>query len=205
MSTPTPAAKYLRRARFLLSVPILDVLPPDLGCEVAFLGRSNAGKSTAINTLVDQRALARTSKTPGRTRELVVFEVEPGRRLVDLPGYGHAAASREQRARWPELIWTYLSQRRALCGLVLLMDARRPFTELDRALLEWLGRRELPLLVLLSKADQIARAAAQTAVERVQSDLAGTHRAVQVEAFSARTGQGVEQARARVHAWLTGD
>jgi GTP-binding protein len=204
MSTLTPAAKFLRRARFLRSVPSIDVLPPDQGREVAFLGRSNAGKSTAINALVDQRGLARTSKTPGRTRELVLFEIEPGRRLVDLPGYGHAAVGRAQRAHWPELIWTYLEQRRSLCGLVLLMDVRRPLTELDRALLELLDRRALPLLVLLSKADQIARSAALAAVASVRETLADAPGSVRVEAFSAQARWGIESARAEVHAWLSG-
>ena len=134
------AAPDYRQARFLTSVASIRSLPADTGREVAFAGRSNAGKSSAINTLTGRRHLARTSRTPGRTRLINYFELDERRRLVDLPGYGYAKAPRSMTREWGKLVGKYLEARESLAGVVMLMDIRHPFTELDMTLFEWCSR-----------------------------------------------------------------
>ena len=156
------------QAQFLLSAADPQHFPPDTGAEVAFAGRSNAGKSTAINVLVGHHRLARTSKTPGRTRLLNFFTLAPGQRLVDLPGYGYASASVAERNSWARMI-NALAGRESLRGLVLLMDSRRGVLEGDEALIAWAGAASCPVYVLLSKADKLTRnelAKASAAVRR---------------------------------------
>lgn len=193
---------YWRNIRFLRGVNALNQLPPDTGREVAFAGRSNAGKSSAINRLADQRGLARVSKTPGRTQLLNFFAVKPERHLVDLPGYGYARVPDAIRRHWGELLKRYLHERAALQGLVLLMDIRHPLTETDRQLLDSCAARALSAHVLLTKADKLSRGAASAALAQLKRALAANYPGTTAQLFSALTGQGLDQARSRLHDWL---
>jgi GTP-binding protein len=186
-------------ARFLLSAAAAAQFPPDQGAEVAIAGRSNCGKSSAINAVTGRRALARTSKTPGRTRLLNFFELAPGARLIDLPGYGYAAGPPTDRVQWARLI-DALAERRSLRGLLLVVDSRRGLSQADQQLLDWASGFALPVHVLLSKVDQLARAAAHAALTAAQQRL-GQRASVQL--FSAHAGTGMEAARAQLDAWLT--
>lgn len=189
------------QAHFLTSAAALSGLPPDEGREVAFVGRSNAGKSSAINRLCARRALARTSSTPGRTRLLNFFglDEDAGRRLVDLPGYGYAKAPKSEQAKWARLIEDYLAARRSLGGLVLLADSRHALKPGDEQLLEWSRASELPTLVLLTKADKLSRNAQARAIAQANSRLPANARPL---AFSAVTGLGLDAARAWIAARL---
>ena len=171
--------------------------PADTGREVAFVGRSNSGKSTAVNALTGARKLARVSKTPGRTQLLNFFSLGEDRRLVDLPGYGFARVTPETQARWQHALETYLGARASLVGLVVTMDIRRGVTELDARLLRWLQPRELPLAVLLTKADKLTRSEGLLQERRVAAELGP---AASVVRFSAPTGEGVTDALR----WLNG-
>jgi GTP-binding protein len=197
----TAAIRY-RTVRFLDSVNSLAQLPPDTGREVAFAGRSNAGKSSALNVLTGQRQLARVSKTPGRTQLLNFFQVEPERYLVDLPGYGYAQVPDAIRRHWRLLLERYLRERLALRGLMLLMDIRHPLTVLDRQLLDGCAHRQLPAHVLLTKADKLGRGAARTALQQVQKTLKTDYPRTSAQLFSAPTGLGVDEAHARLDEWL---
>ncbi len=186
------------RAALLLSAANARHFPPDQGAEVAFAGRSNAGKSSAINAISGRRALARTSKTPGRTRLLNFFELTPGCRIVDLPGFGYAAAGPEERASW-ESMTTALSQRASLRGLFLIIDSRRGVLERDEELLAWAGAANCPVHVLLSKSDKLKRAELARTLSAAAIALAGRATA---QAFSAVDGTGLEQARKQLHQWF---
>ncbi|HTP39660.1 MAG TPA: ribosome biogenesis GTP-binding protein YihA/YsxC [Steroidobacteraceae bacterium] len=183
-------------ARFLLSVGPSAQFPPDEGREVAAAGRSNAGKSSALNSIAGRRSLARTSKTPGRTRLLNYFELADGQRLVDLPGYGYADAGPAERADWARLIEA-LSQRASLAGLLLIVDVRRGLQEGDFGLLDWAGG--LPVQVLLSKCDKLTRSQQQKALADARAQL--QNRAA-VQLFSAVSGEGVTEARGVLDRWL---
>lgn len=186
------------QADLLLSAAHARHFPPDQGAEVAIAGRSNAGKSSAINALTGRRALARTSKTPGRTRLLNFFELTPGCRIVDLPGYGYSAASAEERASW-EAMTTALSQRTALRGLMLVIDSRRGVLAADEELVAWAAAVDCPVHVLLSKADKLKRAELTRTLGAAQQKLAGR---ATVQGFSAIDGTGLEQARTQLNQWL---
>jgi GTP-binding protein len=175
--------------------------PPDIGREVAFVGRSNSGKSTALNLLTDARKLARVSKTPGRTQLVNFFTVAPERRLVDLPGYGFARVAPQTQARWRKLLETYLAERQALTALVVTVDIRRGLTRLDEQLLRWLEPRALNLGILLTKADKIGRGAALGREREVRAALPEGAR---VARFSAIDRQGVETAKRWLAEWLAG-
>lgn len=189
--------------RFLTSANRLGQLPPDQGVEVAVAGRSNAGKSSAINAITQRKGLARTSKSPGATRLLNFFELQPGRRLVDLPGYGFARVSGEMREHWGTLLRGYFARRESLRGTVIVMDVRHPLTEHDLAMLALASGRGLPVHVLLTKADKLGRGAAAGALQAVRRKLPrdGT---VTVQIFSAHAGDGVAEARAALEALLDG-
>ncbi|MBS1225671.1 MAG: YihA family ribosome biosis GTP-binding protein [Proteobacteria bacterium] len=202
MPAVAPAAIRYRAAHFLNSVNSLAQLPPDTGREVAFAGRSNAGKSSALNVLTGQRQLARVSKTPGRTQLLNFFQVEPERYLVDLPGYGYAQVPDAIRRHWRLLLERYLRERLALRGLMLLMDIRHPLTPLDRQLLDGCAHRQLPAHILLTKADKLGRGAAQTALQQVQKALKRDYPLTSAQLFSAPTALGVDEAHARLDEWL---
>ncbi len=186
----------LNHTRFLISAAQLHQLPADEGAEIAFAGRSNAGKSSALNTLTGQRNLARTSKTPGRTQLINCFALDPQRRLVDLPGYGYAQVALTLRQQWGELIAAYLERRLSLRALVLLMDVRHPLTALDVQLLElWLMTGK-PCHVLLTKADKLSRGAGLQVLMRARKAV--DEELVSWQLFSATTGVGLEEARARI-------
>lgn len=204
MVNPTPAAKQLAKSAFMLSAPNLDALPADEGTEVAFAGRSNSGKSTALNRLCQQRQLARASKTPGRTQLLNCFAVEPGQRLVDLPGYGYAKVPEAMRRDWGARIAEYFAFRDSLFGLVLLVDSRHGLRDLDAQLLAYAARKPLPTLILLSKSDKLARNAQIKAAREARDILARCHPAAEVLMFSAQTGMGVTEAQQWVMDRLTG-
>ena len=191
--------KRYRTSVYLLSAHQLAQLPPDTGKEVVFAGRSNAGKSSVINALAGQKGLARTSRQPGRTRQINFFAIDGDTRLVDLPGYGYARAPVPLRQHWGELINAYLEQRRCLAGLVLIVDIRRGLTELDRQLLAWCENKTLPVHVLLNKSDKLSRGNARQARDSVAGNL-GENSSVQL--FSAAKKQGLEDLCLALDAWL---
>ena len=170
--------------------------------EVAFAGRSNAGKSSALNATVGVRSLARTSKTPGRTREVNFFGLDEGRRVVDLPGYGYARVSEAQRRRWEQTVAQYLEGRRCLRGIVLVMDVRHPFTDFDRQFLDWCQDLELSVHGLLTKADKLSRSRARAALLAACQHPAVRGGDISMQLFSAQKRQGVETLQARLASWL---
>lgn len=195
-----------QRARLQTVAARLRDAPPDLGFEVAFAGRSNAGKSSAINTICHQNRLAKTSKTPGRTQQLVFFRLDDERRLVDLPGYGFARVSRAMKADWQALMGRYLERRRCLRGLVVVMDIRHPLTETDRRMLAWGVASGRPMRVLLTKADKLSRAAARRTLARVKRAIAeaalNSEVRVDVQTFSATSRLGLTGAHVQLAQWL---
>jgi GTP-binding protein len=193
----------LERARYLLAAHIPRQLPDDVGFEVAFAGRSNAGKSTALNALTRQNALARVSKTPGRTQQLVFFEVAPDKYLVDLPGYGYAKVPHELKDHWQAFLDRYFRTRESLKGLVVVMDIRHPLKDYDRHMLAYAVERGLPAHALLTKADKLGRGQQANALQAVGKELATRFGdTVSVQTFSGESKQGVDQAREVVNAWL---
>jgi GTP-binding protein len=196
-----PPANPLAGARFLTSAAQLSQLPEGDRPELAFAGRSNAGKSSALNALCGQRQLARVSKTPGRTQLLNFFELAEGR-LVDLPGYGFARAPRDLRDAWGELIEGYLSSRRCLRGLVMVMDARHPLTPFDRMMLGWSRAQGLPCHVLLTKADKLASGAQRRTLREVADALPALHERATAQLFSSTDRTGVDDARELLAAWF---
>ncbi|QGM22428.1 YihA family ribosome biogenesis GTP-binding protein [Spiribacter sp. 2438] len=207
-----------RRTQFLLSAPEPEQLPADLGAEVAFAGRSNAGKSSALNAITDQRSLARVSKTPGRTQAINVFPVGDRHsasvedrhfpaaeyRLIDLPGYGYAKAPEALRRHWQRALPAYLEGRQSLRGLVVIMDIRHPLGPLDEQMLAWANAAELPVHVLLSKADKLRRGPAGNTLQRVLPAMRAICPASTAQLFSATNRQGVDAARRKLDEWLLG-
>jgi GTP-binding protein len=190
------------QARFLTSAAKPGDFPPEAGPELAFAGRSNVGKSSAINALTGRKRLAFFSKTPGRTQTINFFDLGGRARLADLPGYGHAAAPHSLRASWDALIGGYLTGRRSLAAVVVLTDARRPLTANDRHFLEWLRPVGASRLVLLSKADKLSRAERVQALSSTRSALDAAATTSEVMLFSSKSGEGVEEARALLEGWL---
>lgn len=190
------------RTRFLTSATGLHDLPPDNALEVAFAGRSNSGKSSALNAITARKALARTSKTPGRTRLINVFEVLPGRHLVDLPGYGYAKVAAKVQQHWGEMLAALLMGRGSLQGLVLLMDVRHPLTDLDQQMLFCCRSRRLPVHILLTKADKLSRGRAATVLQSVRERVRSENYAATAQLFSAPARLGVEGARQQLDSWL---
>ncbi|MEX2366218.1 MAG: ribosome biogenesis GTP-binding protein YihA/YsxC [Pseudohongiellaceae bacterium] len=191
-----------RKARFLISSPTLARCPPDEGREVAFLGRSNAGKSSAINTLTEQKGLARTSKTPGRTQLLNFFEIEPGKNLVDLPGFGYAKVPDRVKIQWQKELELYLQERQALQGLVLLMDIRHSFREFDLMMLDWAQKSAMPLHILLTKADKLKKGAAKTELLKARQRLEQFGDLASVQLFSSLNHEGVRELKQLLNRWL---
>ena len=167
MKKPNP----FRVARYVLSAHHLRQLPADQGIEVAIAGRSNAGKSSAINTFTDQKSLARTSKTPGRTQQIVIFELDEARRIADLPGYGYAKVPLKLKQHWRAVMEGYFRTRRSLRGVILVMDIRHPMREFDTQMLEWCTAAKVPCHLLLTKADKLKRGPAKSTLLKVQRDL----------------------------------
>lgn len=188
------ALAWLRHAEFLMSAPKLNLCVEDTGYEVAFAGRSNAGKSSAINALTHQKQLARASKTPGRTQMINFFQLgNSEQRLVDLPGYGYAAVPEQMKKVWQKELENYLSYRQSLQGLILLMDIRHPLQEFDRMLLEWSYSRQLFIHVLLTKADKLNRGPAHKALEEVRLALKKMKVQCSVQLFSSLNKQGLAE------------
>jgi GTP-binding protein len=181
------------QAKFMTSSPSLKGTPPDSGKEIAFAGRSNAGKSSAINTLTRQNSLARTSKTPGRTQMLNFFEINNQQRFVDLPGYGYAKVPLDVKNQWHQLMEIYLTKRQSLCAIILVMDVRHPLTDFDWQMVEWCQYAGLPLHILLTKADKLTYGAAKNTLLQVQRELKDINIPVTVQLFSALKKNGVEE------------
>jgi len=181
------------QAKFINSSPHLKDTPPDQGREVAFAGRSNAGKSSAINTLTRQNALARISKTPGRTQMLNFFEINAQQRFVDLPGYGYAKVPVAVKKKWHELMEIYLTRRKSLCAIILVMDVRNPLTEFDWQMVEWCRHTGLPLHILLTKADKLTYGAAKNTLLQVQRELKDINFPLTIQLFSALKKTGIDE------------
>jgi len=193
--------RFYRQARFLISAGKVKQFPHD-GSEVAFAGRSNAGKSSAINTLCDNKGLARTSKTPGRTRLVNFFELDEQRRLVDLPGYGFAKVPLAIKNEWQKLMTQYLSEQRALNGLVVIMDIRHPLNDYDWQMLEWCDHFQLPAHILLAKADKIKRGAQQNSKLQTQKKLNDAGINASVQTFSSLKKAGLDELVTKLNDWL---
>jgi GTP-binding protein len=187
---------------FVTSAPDIRHLPADSGIEVAFAGRSNAGKSSALNTLTNQRNLARTSKTPGRTQLINLFEVAEGKRLVDLPGYGYAEVPEEMKRKWQQALGEYLQMRHCLQGLVVLMDIRHPMKDLDQQMVAWAVDSHIPVLVLLTKADKLASGARKKQLNLVREAAIAFNGDVEVEIFSSLKKMGVDKLRNKLDSWF---
>lgn len=190
------------QAEFIASVGKLSELPPEGVPELVFAGRSNVGKSSAINALAGRRRLAFFSKTPGRTQTINFYDLGGRARLVDLPGYGYARVPQSVRAQWDALVGGYLRDRASLAGVVVIMDSRHPFMPHDLAMLRWLAPLGVPLVVLLSKADKLSRVECRAALPAAQRRLALTGMKGEVLLFSSPSGEGVEQLRAMLERWL---
>ena len=192
------------RASFSQSAPSIRECPPETGVEVAFAGRSNAGKSSAINALTNNSKLARTSKTPGRTQLINFFSLSDTQRLVDLPGYGYAKVSREMKEQWQRHLSEYLRERQSLKGLVLLMDIRHPLQEFDTTMINWAAEANMPVHILLTKADKLSRGPANTVRLDVLKYLkqSGLEELVTAQCFSALKNTGIDELKAKLQSWL---
>ena len=187
-----------RQARYVISAHKLKQLPDDSGMEVAFAGRSNAGKSSAINRLTDQNSLARTSKTPGRTQQIVIFDIDEHRRIADLPGYGYAKVPAKLRAHWRHVLQQYFIRRSCLRGVVLVMDIRHPLRPFDEDMLNWCESSDVPCHVLLTKADKLKRGPAQATLLKVRKSLPVGATA---QVFSAKSRDGLLELIRHLNAW----
>lgn len=191
-----------QNAEFYISAHDLKDLPPPSGLEVAFAGRSNAGKSSALNTLANHNRLAFVSKQPGRTQLINFFTLGQDRHLVDLPGYGYAKVPEHMRKHWQNVLSSYLMERSSLCGLVLVMDCRHPLTPLDRQMLDWFSYNAKPVHVLLTKSDKLSRNEANQTLMRVRKELVATWGECSIQLFSSLKKQGVEEAEKVIGSWL---
>ncbi|MGJ0429244.1 ribosome biogenesis GTP-binding protein YihA/YsxC [Methylobacter sp.] len=181
------------QTKFINSSPHIRNAPVDQGLEVAFAGRSNAGKSSAINTVTQQNALARISKTPGRTQMLNFFEINADLRFVDLPGYGYAKVPVDVKKKWHEMMEHYLTHRKSLCGIILVMDVRHPLTEFDWQMVEWCQHTHLPLHILLTKADKLAYGAAKNTLLQVRKELKDVSSPLTIQLFSSLKKTGIDE------------
>ncbi len=193
---------HYNQATFLLSAPSMAELPSDTGIEVAFIGRSNAGKSSAMNTITGIKGLARTSKTPGRTQTMNLFGLDERRRLVDLPGYGYAKVPLAVKQRWQKVLHEYLERRVSLAGLVLVMDIRHPLKETDQQYIEWATIAEVPVHILLTKSDKLSRGAALDTLQQVRNALQRYGELVSTQLFSAHDRTGLEEAILQLDNWF---
>ena len=193
---------YFTKAKFLMSAPDIGHLKQDGGIEVAFAGRSNAGKSSALNSLTRQKSLARTSKTPGRTQMINIFELDEHRRLVDLPGYGFAQVPLAMKKKWQKSLGEYLQKREQLRGLVVLMDIRHPFKDLDQELIHWAVSAELPVLALLTKSDKLKSGKRKAQLLMAREAAMAFCGDVTVHTFSSLNKQGLPELEQVLTAWL---
>jgi len=194
--------RWYQKLEYLLTAHKLGHCPEDSGVEIVFAGRSNAGKSSAINAIAGRRGLARTSKTPGRTRQLIYFECGPQARVVDLPGYGYAKVAADVQLQWHKVLDRYFRERQSLAGLVLVVDIRRRLTELDRQMLDWCRASSVPVHILLTKADKLSKGAASQGLQQVRAEMEADELTVTAQLFSATRGTGVEEAREFLGKWL---
>lgn len=192
------------KAQFLISAPSINQCPGDTGREVAFAGRSNAGKSSAINTLTDNAKLARTSKTPGRTQLLNFFSLSEDCRLVDLPGYGFAKVSKATKQAWDRNLAGYLQERQSLQGLVMLMDIRHPLQQYDWQMIRWASESKMPVHLLLTKADKLKRGPAKNTLLQVQRELEneGLSENLSIQTFSSLKKEGLKELKHQLLQWL---
>lgn len=191
-----------RIASYVLSAHELKQLPKDCGIEVAIAGRSNAGKSSAINTFTDQKSLARTSKTPGRTQQIVIFELDEDRRIADLPGYGYAKVPLQLKAHWQAVMARYFETRKCLRGVVLVMDIRHPMREFDQQMLAWCDATGIPCHILLTKADKLKRGPAQSTLLKVKRDLPSS---ASIQVFSSTKKTGLDELLDKLSLWYEYD
>ncbi len=201
---PHPQHFDFSRVEFMKSAPSISQSPEDVGIEVAFVGRSNAGKSSAINAIAGKASLARTSKTPGRTQLINFFKIDEHRRLVDLPGYGYAKVPQRVQKQLEEMLTTYLSQRHCLQGLLLLMDIRHPLMPQDKQLIHFANDLELPIHVLLTKCDKLKRGASQNTLLHTRHALSNYPK-VSVQTFSALHRFGLEEVYQKLDEWFNFD
>lgn len=194
--------KAYRQAAFTISAPNLKALPPDEGYEVAFAGRSNAGKSSAINAITDVGSLARVSKQPGRTQAINLFQFDDERKLVDLPGYGFAKVPKAMKEQWQRTMGRYLDSRMALRGLIVVMDVRHALTEYDLQMLDWADAANVPAHCLLTKADKLKRGAATNILLGARRELEANYANATVQLFSALKKTGVEEAHQVLDNWF---
>ncbi|WP_092016030.1 ribosome biogenesis GTP-binding protein YihA/YsxC [Marinobacter daqiaonensis] len=205
VTSDAPKPISFNSARFQISAAKLSDCPPDTGREVAFAGRSNAGKSSAINCITANGKLARTSKTPGRTRLINFFSLNrEDCRLVDLPGYGYAKVSRDMKDDWQQHLSHYLTDRRSLAGLTLVMDIRHPLTDFDQMMVEWCEHNKLPLMILATKADKLKFGQAKTAMLGIRKALKDVQCLEHLIMFSATSKTGLEESRKVLSDWLEG-
>jgi len=193
---------HYQQARFILGTPETGRAPADSGIEIALAGRSNAGKSSALNVITGQRALARISKAPGRTREINFFAIAEDRRLVDLPGYGYARVARSIKDQWQQNIARYLETRQSLSGVIVLMDVRHPLKDTDRQVLGWCHGAGLATHVLLTKSDKLKRGPAQASLLLVRKELASLHPDASAQLFSALSRAGLDELHGVLDAWM---
>jgi GTP-binding protein len=194
---------HFQKAAYLGSATQLASMPKDTGHEVAFIGRSNSGKSSAINAITHQKSLARTSVTPGRTQMINFFALSDQQRLVDLPGYGFAKAPKAVQAQWEQVVTDYLVSRESLSGLILLMDARHPLKDSDQAMIEWTLDAAVPLHILLTKADKLTSSAQKNTQKQVTEYLSEYSDALSIQLFSALKGTGLDALRSKITQWLS--
>ncbi|VVC74797.1 putative GTP-binding protein EngB [Aquicella siphonis] len=190
-----------QKAYFLISAAAMQQLPPDEGVEVAMVGRSNAGKSSVLNRITQSKNLARVSKTPGRTQLINIFVLDPGRRIADLPGYGYARVPLAAKLKWQKTVDQYISDRACLKGLILVMDIRHPFKELDVKLLEYCDHRGLPVHILLNKADKLTNSQVAQTLRETKAALTGYRNSVTFQVFSALKGRGLSELHALLDQW----
>ena len=193
---------FYQQATFLQSASSMNTLPPEFGFEVAFAGRSNSGKSSTINRLCQQKSLARTSKTPGRTQLINFFSLPDEKFLVDLPGYGYAKVPEKVKLQWQQFIETYLTQRFPLVGLVIMMDIRRPMLENDMTMLNWANTRNLPVHVVLNKSDKLKHGQAKSTLLKTQQRLKQINPSFTVQMFSALKGVGLDELENQLNIWF---
>ena len=197
-----PGPNIYNQAKFLLSVNKLAQLPEDNAIEVAFAGRSNAGKSSAINTITNIKSLCRTSKTPGRTQIINYFSIDPQHHLVDLPGYGYAKVPLQVKHHWQKLLQRYLVERSSLKGVVIIMDVRRPFTEYDTQMLEWCRQSQMSTHILLTKSDKLKKGAAKNTLFKVQKLLKTDYAGTTAQLFSSLKKSGVDEVKEVLDEWF---
>lgn len=190
-----------QEAKYLTSAAEFSDLPPDEGAEVAFIGRSNAGKSSALNVITGIKGLARTSKTPGRTQMINFFALNENQRLVDLPGYGYAKVPRMVQARWEELVDSYLKKRRCLKGLVVVMDIRHPLKEMDEDVVKWAVKYGIPPHILLTKSDKLSQSAVKKVFSEVQGRLVKYSDKISAQLFSSHDRTGLDEVKSVLNGW----